>query len=125
MSSTALQTKRTARYVFSGILILAGFLIVTGIISLSPTEAWFPWILTLTGVLILSVPAESRTQAGVVTTALGVYLLLRHYDLISVPALGYLLGGFLLLVGVVNIVRNSKGGEVPLKKTFSKSTKED
>jgi len=119
-----LQTKRLSRYAFSGFLILAGFFLATGIVNFSPTEVWFPWLLTLTGVLILSIPDQSRAQAGVATTVLGIYLLLRHYDLISVPALGYILGGFLMLVGVVNIMRNSKGGEVPLKKTFSKSSKE-
>lgn len=117
MSQASSEAKRTVRYIYSIVLALLGIAIFFGWISLSPNEAWFPWILTVFGLTIIFLPDESRKQVGATVTGLGFYLLLRKYDLLTLPVLQYFLGGFLIAVGVVNIIRNSKGGESEQKQT--------
>lgn len=117
MSQVSSKTKRTANYILSTVLILLGVIIFLGWISLSPNEEWFPWVLTIFGLVIIFLPDESRKQTGAIVTGLGFYLLLREYNLLNLPVLQYVLGGFLVVVGTVNIIRDSRGGESNQKQT--------
>ena len=97
----------------SAALIVAGLLIAFGIITLPGTSFWLPWILALTGVLFSSIPLASARLLGAIMAAIGIYLILKNAGAISLPILRYALGGVLVLIGVVSLVRDAKGGDEP------------
>lgn len=103
------------RLVFDAVLILLGVCLLLGIFDLSVQNPWLPWILAITGVFLVSIPGVRL--AGGVVTLVGVYLILRYLDFVSVPVLRYALGGLLILLGVVNLVRGAGGGGPPTNKT--------
>ncbi len=103
--------------------ILVGVCIVIGVFDISPDNAWFPWLILLTGIFILSAPNAASRRGGIVVAGLGIYGILRAMDIVSVPWLRAIIGGFLILVGLINIIRNSIGGEIPIRQTFSKQSK--
>ena len=118
----AQTSQRLVRQIFAVLLIFVGVCLLFGIISFAPTEVWFPLLMVLIGILVLSTPADMAQPGGVILLVLGLYFFLRATDMISVPVLRYVFGTVILVVGVAILMRNSKGGDVPITKTFSEKT---
>lgn len=101
------------RLLFDAVIILVGFLILVGAVTLPPVSIWLVWILAIAGVVLVSASQPLTRNVGFVALVISLYLLLRYADVISLPWLQYGLGILLILIGVVNITLIQKGDQSP------------
>ncbi|GEM_PF-1939990 len=95
-----------------------GVALLFGFLDYSTDNFWAPWLFTLAGVVLASFPGRYAKVAGMIVILVGVYMLLRYYDVITAPILRYGVGLLLILFGVVNLVRGPTGGDGPQNKTI-------
>lgn len=105
------------RLLLNACLIIIGLLILFGIITLPVVDIWLAVILFFAGVIICASPNPALRITGFIILLAGLYLTLRSADIISVPVMGYLLGGLSILVGSVNLVRGASGGSTTKKQS--------
>ena len=117
MADRVQSTADYVRILLNVCLILLGLLVALGILTLPPLDFWLAVILTVAGIAIVSVPNVFTRFIGFIVLLVGFYLVLRSLDVISIPYLQYGLGGLLILVGAVNLVRGAKGGSVHQNQT--------
>ena len=106
------------------LLIVFGTALLIGAGKTFDSGIWLPLAITLAGIFILSPDASNNTIIAIILIGLGCYLLSRELGIIATPWIRYLLAGFSILTGALNILRNATGKEVALSGTYSR-TKSD
>lgn len=121
MGTQALSIRLTLRLTLAVLLVVFGTTVLVGAFDPLNNTIWLPLVTLLAGVFILTPDSHNNTLVGLVLTGVGGFMLLREAGVINTPWLSYLLGGFCVLTGTVNIMRNATGKEVRLFETFAKT----
>ncbi len=98
------------RSIFGGLLdvifIWLGSYIFFGYAQLTITQWYLPVLITLTGVFSLPKAGEKVSiLPSVVLILSGLFLIARYFGIINAPILRYGLGGSLMVIGSVNLIR--------------------
>jgi len=105
------------RILLNCVFIGLGCTILFGFLDITIDNFWVPWVFAIIGVFVASSSGTGAKVAGLLVALVGVYGLLRYYDLITNPLLRYGIGFSLILFGIVNLVRGPTGGASPKNKT--------
>ena len=119
MSNQGFKAALTLRLVRDILLVALGTSLFIGS---GPTESpiWLPLVIVLAGVFVLTPKNTNSTIAGLVLIGLGSYMLLREAGIIADPWLRYILAGFCVFTGAINILLIATGKEVGLNRTSKK-----
>jgi hypothetical protein len=107
------------RTMFYALLTVLGIYLLEGVINFAPAPIWLPFSLIFICIFTDRTVVKSK-GAGLILVSVCLYLLSHFTDTVAAPWLRYVLGVFFILVSVSNIMRNARGGSVPLNKTLSK-----
>jgi len=123
MNSSSSDTAFILRLVFDCLLIIFGVVIFSGVLKVQETNIWLPILILLVGLFTLSTPAAQNSASsmmiGVLLMGVGLFLILRFMGIIDIAWLRYIISGFIILVGVVNMARNLHGQQRAVDKTFT------
>jgi hypothetical protein len=113
MGQKAHVNKIGAHSIFDMLMVIVGIMLAFNWMQLPSLNLFYSMVLAFAGIIFVAVPVRTVRHASMFAALLGVYLVFRNMGLIDVAYLQYGLAIILIVVGVVNLVRDFYAGKTP------------